>query len=943
MQKKHCLLANDPAAIAWLSFYAGLKFNFQNETDLKILRMFNILYNSKILATNAFKFSITTLFGACALLFNASAVSQDDTYGIGLDANHHHSYGQNIASEKRQNAQANTKALMNAMAAYQNATKSEKSNYLNKMISLAEERQQLLTELVKSSPASVASVAITTEEQQGMPKEVKKLLEQEQVLEGELEVFYEDYEDHSKSRLHHVLKTADGSVELHISNHANVKSLQSGLKVRAKGWKFEEIGENSELLMLEDSQQSLTIMADGSSVSTTTVSTTTSTLPNTLGEQATLVMLVNFQDDVQEPWTVEEVTDLVFGSVNDFYRENSNDQTWFAGDVQGYYTLPINSVCDTAQIYTATKEIAASNNLDIDSYSRLVFVFPQISDCGWTGKGTVGGTPSRTWVNGSLTLRTVAHELGHNLGLHHAKKLECGVDVINGDCYTIEYGDSLEIMGTPGFTGHFNAFNKDSLGWFSTDSSSIAGKIVEATTDGSYVLEPYEVTPAGEAKAVKIQRGVDATSGQKLWYYLEYRQPTGFDSYLGSYPALTSGVTMRLGTESDMNSSQLIDLTPASQITDWNDSALSVGSSYTDADAGITITTEWADSSGASVHVSFAEPTCTQLEPTISVTSNQSTAIVPGSQQSYTVSVTNNDSDSCSSSNFLIEAEAPAGWTTTEATIDLAPGASDTVTLDVTSDELATDGTYTITFNAFNSVDSSYYTSTTSSYLVETPVEVCEMGTPLLTVVPKQSGELEPGSTISYTATVTNQDSVNCDSTLFNVALSVPNGWNGDNGTVTLGPGESKSVTLDTVASSDASDGSYNVTISVQHSLDSSLSTSEMESVVIAALVEPNSAPIALDDTITLAAKDPVVINVLVNDSDPEGDILTVISVTQGAKGTVQISGDGQLIYTPAKNFKGSDSFSYTISDGDLTASASVNIGMTSSSGTESNKGKGKK
>ncbi len=228
---------------------------------------------------------------------------------------------------------------MNAMAAYQNATKSEKSNVLNKMISLAEERQQLLAELVKSSPASVASVAITTEEQQSMPQEVQELLEQEQVLEGEIEVFYEDYEDHSKSRLHYVLKTADGSVELHISNHAKVKTLQSGMKVRARGWKFEEIGEDFESLVLEDSQQSLTVMADGSSVSSTIASTTSSTLPNTLGEQSTLVMLVNFQNDVQEPWTVEEVTDLVFSSVNDFYRENSNDQTWFAGDVQGYYTL----------------------------------------------------------------------------------------------------------------------------------------------------------------------------------------------------------------------------------------------------------------------------------------------------------------------------------------------------------------------------------------------------------------------------------------------------------------------------------------------------------------------------------------------------------------------------------------------------------------------------
>ncbi|ANQ24905.1 peptidase M11 [Vibrio natriegens] len=906
--------------------------------------MFNILYNSKILATNAFKFSITTLFGASALLFNASAVSQDDTYGIGLDANHHHSYGQNIASEKRQNAQANTKALTNAMAAYQNATKSEKSIHLNKMISLAEERQQLLTELVKSSPASVASVAITTEEQQGMPKEVKKLLEQEQVLEGELDVFYEDYEDHSKSRLHHVLQTSDGSVELHISNHAKVKSLQSGMKVRAKGWKFEEVGEYSESLVLEDSQQSLSILAD-SSVSTPTLSTSTSSLTNTVGEQRTLVMLVNFQDNTQQPWTVEEVEQVVFGTVNDYYLEISYGQTFISGDVKGYYTLPIDEVCDISDISTYANQAVIESGIDPTNYDRLIYAFPQSSKCGWTGRGTVGGDPSRSWINGSLSLRTVAHEIGHNLGLHHAQRLECGTEVIEGDCDSIEYGDSLDIMGAATFTGHFNSFNKDYLGWFSESTASLPNSIVEINSDGSYFLEPYESSPSGNAKALKVQRGIDPATGEKLWYYLEYRQAIGFDKYLANYQTLISGVSFHLGQEGDSSTSQLIDVTPSSASADWNDSSLTPGNSYTDLNTGMTITTEWADSTGASVYVSFAEVTCTQNEPFISVTSNQNTAMVPGSQQSYTVSVTNNDSDSCSSSNFLIEAEVPTGWTTTAATIDLAPGASDTVTLDVTSDELATDGTYTITFNAFNSVDSSYYTSTTSNYLVETPVEVCEMGTPLLTVVPNQSGELEPGDAISYTATVTNQDSVNCDSAVFNVALSVPNGWNGDNGTVTLAPGESKSVTLDTIASADASDGSYNVTIFVQHTLDSSLSVSEMESVVIATLVEPNSAPIALDDTVTLAAKEQVVIDVLANDSDPEGDILKVISVTQGTKGTIQISGDGQLIYTPAKNFKGNDTFTYSISDGYGSDTAVVTIGMGNSSGNvtgTSGKGKNK-
>lgn len=926
------MLANDPAAIMWLSFYAGMKFNFQNETDLKILRMFNILYNSKILATNAFKFSITTLFGASALLFTASAVSQDDTYGIGLDANHHHSYAQkakNIASEKRQNAQANTKALMNAMAAYQNATKSEKSNNLIKMISLAEERQQLLTELVKSSPASVASVAITTEEQQGMPKEVKKLLEQEQVLEGELEVFYEDYEDHSKSRLHHVLKTADGRVELHVSKNTDVNQLHSGLRVSAKGW---SIDGNDNALFLDEDKNSIIISAqDSTSTSTTSSGTTTTSIDGTFGEQKTLVLLLNFRDKVQEPWTVQEAEELVFGTVNDFYRENSNDQTWLSGEVSGYLTLAVDEVCDINTIDNYAKQAATNNGIDTDSYDRLVYIFPEISNCGWTGMGTIGATQSRAWINGAFTVNTIGHELGHNFGLRHAQSLDCGVDIVGSNCTNFVYGDNIDIMGNG--DGHFNGFNKESLGWLSST------EITSVTSDGSYLVEPYEMLHSGIAKVLKIPRGTDPETGKQLWYYIEYRQALGFDSFLEDKDGITGGVVMRLATESDMKSSQMLDMTPGSVYDDFSDAALSVGESYTDSVAGVTITTEWADSTGASVYVSFAEPTCTQSEPAISVTSNQSTAMVPGSLKSYTVSVTNNDSDSCSSSNFLIEAEAPAGWTTTEATIDLAPGASDTVTLDVTSDELATDGTYTITFNAFNSVDSSYYTSTTSSYLVETPVEACEVGTPLLSVVPNQSGELEPGSTISYTATVTNQDSVNCDSAVFNVALSVPNGWNGDNGTLTLAPGESKSVVLDATISSEALDGSYDVIISVEHTADSSLSVSEVLSVLIATSVEPNSAPIALDDTVTLATKDPVVINVLANDSDPEGDSLNIVSVTQGSKGSVQIISDGQILYTPAKNFKGSDSFTYSISDGNFTSTATVTIGLLSTDG--GGKGKG--
>lgn len=52
------------------------------------------------------------------------------------------------------------------------------------------------------------------------------------------------------------------------------------------------------------------------------------------------------------------------------------------------------------------------------------------------------------------------------------------------------------------------------------------------------------------------------------------------------------------------------------------------------------------------------------------------------------------------------------------------------------------------------------------------------------------------------------------------------------------------------------------------------------------------------------------------NDTDSEGDVLTVSQVSQGANGTVQIYGDEFVVYTPTANWNGTDTFAYTVSDG---------------------------
>jgi uncharacterized protein len=89
-----------------------------------------------------------------------------------------------------------------------------------------------------------------------------------------------------------------------------------------------------------------------------------------------------------------------------------------------------------------------------------------------------------------------------------------------------------------------------------------------------------------------------------------------------------------------------------------------------------------------------------------------------------------------------------------------------------------------------------------------------------------------------------------------------------------------------------------------------------------------NDAPVAVNDSATISKNGSGVIFILANDSDVEGDTLTVTSFTQPAHGTVTYSTKNKNFrYTPTRGFTGTDTFTYTISDGHGgTATATVTI-----------------
>ncbi|WP_024303657.1 Ig-like domain-containing protein [Pseudogulbenkiania sp. MAI-1] len=442
--------------------------------------------------------------------------------------------------------------------------------------------------------------------------------------------------------------------------------------------------------------------------------------PNTLGEQRTAVLLVNFQDNQTQPYTAAQANTTVFGSSNDFFKENSSQQTWLSGNVFGWYTLPIAQTCSPDNIAAYANQAAAAAGVDLSLYPRRVYVIPRNNTCAWSGMGTVGGSPSSSWLNGALYRGTVTHEMGHNLSLWHSHSLDCGTTTLGSSCSRNEYGDPFDTMGNG--VVHYNAFQKERLGWLNYGTSPRITTI--ESSGGTFTLEPYAAASSG-TKALKVLKSIDPTTGQKTWYYVEFRQPIGFDSDISRFPQAVNGVLVHTGTDGNGDSSDLLDITPNSSATDdISDSPLGVGQSFTDSTNGITISLLSVGSSGATVSVSVGgqstTQTCKHANPNIALSPGQSASVAAGTPVTYTLSVTNADSSACSSSVFNLAASVPAGWSKTLASpsLTLAPGASASTTLTVTSPTSVAGGSYGISATAANGTSSGYSASASVTYIV---------------------------------------------------------------------------------------------------------------------------------------------------------------------------------------------------------------------------------
>ncbi|MEW8297072.1 MAG: retention module-containing protein, partial [Candidatus Thiodiazotropha sp.] len=155
----------------------------------------------------------------------------------------------------------------------------------------------------------------------------------------------------------------------------------------------------------------------------------------------------------------------------------------------------------------------------------------------------------------------------------------------------------------------------------------------------------------------------------------------------------------------------------------------------------------------------------------------------------------------------------------------------------------------------------------------------------------------------------------------------------GDTLTVTaVTQGANGSVTIDPVSGNPVytPDPDFNGTDTFTYTVDDGNGGTDTATVTVT-VGAVNDAPIATDDTVGTNEDTPVTVDVLPNDSDPDGDTLTVVSVTQGANGAVTIDPvSGNPVYTPNPDFNGTDTFTYTVDDGNGgtdTATVIVTVG----------------
>jgi len=543
-----------------------------------------------------------------------------------------------------------TASLLTSVRQYDRVPLAQRADIATTIQLIAQERAVHMKILLEEDPEAFLRTAISPEVRQGLPESIKDFVEEKKKVRGQLELLHVDYfeEDHSEFEMYMSENNVyDRTWRVYTPAH-DENSFQTGDQVEIDAYAL-----GSDLVAYESDVQILA---------------TTQTTPDV--EYKTAVIMFNWQNDTRTSVTADAIRRDVFtasNSVNSYYKESSFGKFGLTGknrqdgDVFGMVTIPYdNTNCSSnySNWTNAAENEIKKQGIDLTGYNIKMYVFPAIS-CGWSGLGSLGGNPARSWING-WRLGTAIHEIGHNINVHHAASYRCteggsrvAVSADSSNCVTSEYGDPFSVMGNAGGMKHFHAYAKGQTGTYSPNwltSNNTLTLDRNKPTSETYTIQPLSTTQSG-IQSLRIPRLISSTGTVTEYYYLEYRQPYGFDNFTSS-SAVVNGVSIRLAPHySTRATSRLIDTTP--ETTAFTDAPLVVGRTFTDVGQGIDITTLAVRPDGVDVRIGFGAPACVQNLPTVSISPANSSITVGGSAI-MSVTVKNNDTASCAPVRFTV-------------------------------------------------------------------------------------------------------------------------------------------------------------------------------------------------------------------------------------------------------------------------------------------------
>ncbi|MEJ7861052.1 MAG: FG-GAP-like repeat-containing protein [Pyrinomonadaceae bacterium] len=508
----------------------------------------------------------------------------------------------------------------------------DKNFQIEKGMTLAMERRELLKELIRLAPEAALEKAVSEETYNGLPASIVEHLERRVSVRGDFLISVFDPIEHSNeeavaSETRREVVIGNSRYEAFVYGRKEAMTTKLGIPLRgivlddlmavnensiekiesdefaSRGVKRAKAGKNGiaakaggEIVYFSNRQEfkryeeSLTRRETMIAPSLSTFGEAAEQLsPWTEGAKSVLVIRVDFPDRAGEPvdrsgfpLTEARANSVINGSVNQFYVSNSYNKTSLSvGAVtpvlrmshpQSYYTgFNVNS-----ELLPEARAAARAAGYETNNYNLDVVAFSFTQNLSFSGSAIIGG--KGLLLNGFFDFKTIAHEIGHNYGLVHANLWRTTDGTPSGTGANVEYGDAFDLMGGGASQiTHFNAEYKRRLNWLTE------ANVQTVASSGLYSIFPFDgINSPNGIHALKIRR--DANKN----YWIETRQ------LFSATPTLTNAAFVRWDYNFILTGSQierqtqLLDMTPAT--SSLADSPLQIGQTFADNANGITIT-----------------------------------------------------------------------------------------------------------------------------------------------------------------------------------------------------------------------------------------------------------------------------------------------------------------------------------------------------------------